>query len=62
MIAPLENTLNVRSSLLIKCLNCHKCLGSLLVYVNNLNGIVAVRHRIRVLILGWQGPNIDQAL
>ena len=30
MIAPLENTLNVILSLLIKCLNCHKCLGSLL--------------------------------
>ena len=25
MIAPLENTLNVRSSLMITCLNCHKC-------------------------------------
>ena len=27
MIAPLENTLNVRSSLLIKCLNFHKYLS-----------------------------------
>ena len=30
MIAPLENNLNVILSLLIKCLNCQKCLGSLL--------------------------------